>query len=41
MSRERFNRRQASDDGFTVVEMLVALAILMVVCGTVMRGVLG
>ena len=41
MSREPFNRRQASEDGFTLVEMLVALTILLVVCGTVMRGVLG
>ena len=42
VSRELFDRRQAvAEDGFTVVEMLVALAILMVVCGTVMRGVLG
>ena len=33
-------RAGAREDGFTLIEMLVAMGILMVVCGTVMKGIM-
>ena len=33
-------RRTSRDEGFSLVEMMVATLVLMIVCGTVMRGVL-
>jgi prepilin-type N-terminal cleavage/methylation domain-containing protein len=35
------HRVRSDEQGFTIIEMMVAVAILMVVCGIVMRGVLG
>ena len=29
------------DSGFTLIEMMIAALVLMIVCGTVMKGVLG